>query len=45
VISEHETGVDVFVDLDVIDRDTAARTIRTLQAALDALDAKHAGGT
>ncbi len=42
VISEHETGVDVFVDLDVIDRETAARTIRTLQAALDALDAKRA---
>jgi hypothetical protein len=41
VISEHETGVDVFVDLDVIDRETAARTIRTLQAALDALDAKR----
>jgi adenylate cyclase len=40
VISEHETGLDVFVDLDVIDRETAARTIRTLQAALDTLDAK-----
>jgi class 3 adenylate cyclase len=42
VISEHETGVDVFVDLDVIDRETAARAIRTLQAALSALDAKAA---
>jgi class 3 adenylate cyclase len=41
VISEHETGVDLFVDLDVIDRETAARTIRTLQEALDALDAKR----
>jgi adenylate cyclase len=45
VISEHETGVDVFVDLDVIDRETAARTIRTLQAALDALDAKQTSPT
>jgi len=44
VISEHENGIDVFVDLDVIDREAAARTIRTLQAALDALDAKPAGG-
>ena len=35
------TGVDLFVDLDVIDRETAARTIRTLQEALDALDAKR----
>jgi class 3 adenylate cyclase len=43
VISEHETGIDVFVDLDVIDRETAARTIKALQAALDALDAKTAG--
>ncbi|HVY98492.1 MAG TPA: adenylate/guanylate cyclase domain-containing protein [Dongiaceae bacterium] len=42
VISEHTAGVDVFVDLDVIDRETAARTIKTLQAALDALDAKAA---
>ena len=45
VISEHETGVDLFVDLDVIDRETAARTIRTLQEALDALDAKRASPT
>jgi class 3 adenylate cyclase len=45
VISEHETGVDLFVDLDVIDRETAARTIRTLQEALDALDAKRAAQT
>jgi len=45
VISEHETGVDVFVDLDVIDRETAARTIRTLQEVLDALDAKRAAQT
>jgi adenylate cyclase len=45
VISEHETGVDLFVDLDVIDRETAARTIRTLQEVLDALDAKRVAQT
>jgi class 3 adenylate cyclase len=44
VISEHDAGIDVFVDLDVIDRETAARTIQRLQAALDTMDAK-AGNT
>jgi len=44
VISEHQTGIDLFVDLDVIDRDVAARTLRLLNEALNAIDAKRTRG-
>jgi len=42
VITEHETGIDLFIDLDVIDRVVADRARRALNEALDALDAKAA---
>ena len=41
VISEHETGIDLFLDLEVIDRATAERTLKLLNQALDTLDAKR----
>jgi len=41
VISEHDTGIDLFLDLDVIDRATAERTLKLLNQALDTLDAKR----
>jgi adenylate cyclase len=40
VISEHTTGVDLFLDLDVIDRTAVERTRRLLQQAIAAIDAK-----
>ena len=40
VISEHATGVDLFLDLEVIDKAAAQRTKRLLQDALAALEAK-----
>jgi class 3 adenylate cyclase len=44
VISEHDTGIDLFLDLEVIDRATAERTLKLLNQALDSLDAKAGGG-
>ena len=44
VISEHSTGVDLFLDLDVMDRSAAERTRRLLQQALAAIDAKAKAG-
>lgn len=40
VISEQSTGVDLFLDLDVIDQQAVERTRRLLQQALTALDSK-----
>jgi class 3 adenylate cyclase len=40
VISEHATGVDLFLDLEVIDKAAAQRTKRLLENALAALEAK-----
>jgi class 3 adenylate cyclase len=40
VISEQATGVDIFLDLDVMDRESAERTRCLLQDALAALDRK-----
>lgn len=40
VISEHATGVDLFIDLEVIDMADAQRTKKMLQEALSALEAK-----
>jgi len=40
VISEQSQGVELFIDLDVIDSETAARTRRLLEGALSALDRK-----
>jgi class 3 adenylate cyclase len=40
VISEQSTGVDLFLDLDVIDQPAVERTRRLLQQALTALDSK-----
>jgi len=39
VISEHATGVDLFIDLEVIDTAAAQRTKKVLQEALAALEA------
>ena len=38
VISEHATGVDLFIDLEVIDPKEMERTKRLLQNALAALE-------
>jgi class 3 adenylate cyclase len=40
VISEHATGVDLFLDLEVIDRETAERTKQLLMEALNALETR-----
>jgi hypothetical protein len=40
VISEHSTGIDLFLDLDVIDKGAAERTRRLLQQALAAIELK-----
>jgi adenylate cyclase len=40
VISEHATGIDLFLDLDVIDKEAVERTRRLLQQALAALERK-----
>ena len=45
VISEHSTGVDLFLDLDVIDKAAVDRTRRMLQQALAAIEAKAKLGT
>ena len=45
VISEHATGVDLFLDLDVIDKSAIDRTRRLLQQALAAIEAKAKPGT
>jgi adenylate cyclase len=42
VISEHATGVDLFLDLEVIDKAAVQRTKQLLQDALKALEAKNA---
>jgi class 3 adenylate cyclase/HAMP domain-containing protein len=44
VISEQATGVDIFLDLDVIDHESAERTRRLLQNALAALEKKTRPG-
>ena len=44
VISEQATDVDLFLDLDVIDREAVERTRRLLQNALTALDQKASQG-
>jgi class 3 adenylate cyclase len=41
VISEHATGVDLFIDLEVIDKADAQRTKKILQDALSALETKR----
>ena len=38
VISEHATGLDLFLDIEVIDATAAARARRLLESALTALD-------
>jgi class 3 adenylate cyclase len=45
VISEQATGVDIFLDLDVIEDESVDRTRRLLQSALAALDRKGKSGT
>jgi hypothetical protein len=40
VISEHATGLDLFLDLEVIDKAAVDRTRRLLQQALAALELK-----
>jgi hypothetical protein len=40
VISEHATGIDLFLDLEVIDKTAVERTRRLLQQALAALEQK-----
>ena len=40
VISEHGKGLDLFIDLDVIDDHAAERTRRRLRELLDALEAR-----
>lgn len=40
VISEHATGVDLFLDLEVIDKASAERTRKLLREALSALEVK-----
>ena len=44
VISEHGTGVDVFLDLEVMDKSAVDRTRRLLQQALAALELKAKPG-
>jgi len=41
VISKHESGIDLFVDLDIIDREAATHTVRLLMDAIEALDARR----
>ena len=41
VISEHGQGLDLFVDLDVIDEQTAERAGRRLRELLEVLEARH----
>jgi hypothetical protein len=45
VISEHATGIDLFLDLEVLDRGAVERTRRLLQDALAALELKAKPGT
>jgi hypothetical protein len=40
VISEHATGVDLFLDLEVIDKAAMQRTQKILQDALKAIEVK-----
>ena len=40
VISEHGTGIDFFLDLELLDKSTRERTRRLLQEALTALDTR-----
>ncbi len=42
VISEHGTGIDFFLDLELLDKSTRERTRRLLQEALTALDSAAA---
>ena len=44
VISEHTTGVEIFVDLDAIDDESNERARRLLQNALAILDRKRKPG-
>jgi hypothetical protein len=41
VISEQATGVEIFVDIDAINKETAERTRHLLQNALAMLDLKR----
>ncbi len=45
VISEHATGVDFFLDLELLDKSALERTRRLLEAALTALDLRVKPGT
>ncbi|HXM31112.1 MAG TPA: adenylate/guanylate cyclase domain-containing protein, partial [Xanthobacteraceae bacterium] len=45
VISEHSTGIDLFLDLEVIDKAAVERTRRLLQQALAALEQKAKSAT
>jgi adenylate cyclase len=40
IISEHADGMDLFLDLDALDRDAVVRTRRRLQEAIAAIDLK-----
>ena len=40
VISEHGTGIDFFLDLDLLDKSARERTRRLLQDALAALEVR-----
>ncbi|MGH8092601.1 MAG: adenylate/guanylate cyclase domain-containing protein [Chthoniobacterales bacterium] len=44
VLSEHATGVDIFLDLDVIDSESVERTRGLLQNALTTLERKRSAG-
>jgi adenylate cyclase len=45
IISEHATGVDLFLDFDVIDKAAVERTRRLLQQAIAALEQKAKSAT
>ncbi len=45
MISEHATGLDLFLDLEVLDKTARERTRRLLQDALAALEVKPQPGT
>jgi class 3 adenylate cyclase len=45
VISEHATGIDLFLDLDLLDKGARERTRRLLQEALAALEVRTQPGT
>jgi hypothetical protein len=45
VISEYATGIDLFLDLEVLDKKALERTRRLLQDAIAALDLRAKPGT